>query len=283
MATIGLKHNKNKDNAANLRALQRVDKGIIQILAHTSHVAAYAFDLDRMRWRSMDVEGTMYIVKRSDKDPEYMLVILNRNNPDDMGKDITANLEFEVNEGYLMVRPNGDNAAIDAFWFHDTHEREVITALLQMLVESLKRGVPMTAKQFKAVERDMNRRHDAATKAANSPALKPADGGNNKKNKKKNSSANPKNNGVKNSPNNKNHGVKSKASPLPAQSVAAAAFVSAIDSKQLNGSSKQQNNQKKLMNVSELKAVLLDLVHDDTFVLALHAAYAAKQQHGGRR
>ena len=165
--TLRLKQNKNKAKSANLKALQRVDKGIAQILGHASHAAAYAFDLDRMRWRSMDVEGTMYIVRRSDKDPEYMLVILNRNNPDDLGKDVTTALEFEVNEGYLMVRPNGDNAAIDAFWFHDPHERHAITELLKRLVQSLKQGRPLTKKQLKAFEREMERKA-AKDKAARS-------------------------------------------------------------------------------------------------------------------
>eukprot|EP00941_MAST-03F_sp_MAST-3F-sp1_P002082 g2082.t1 len=253
--TLKLHHSQKKASAANLKALQRVDKKICAVLGYASYVAAYAFELDQMNWRAMDVEGTMYIVKRADNDPEYMLVILNRNNPDDMGKDITGFLDIEVNGGFVMVRPNQDNSAIDAFWFHDSGERDVVVELLQKLVQSIKKGVPLSKNDLKNFEKQREKvlkESLAAAKAKASPQLKPQKV--------------PPTSSKKNS---NSHKKKNKEQ----QNNVAKVFAKSITNGVTEATKKNNND---VMNIDEFKEVLLDLFHDDQFINALHSAYCSK-------
>lgn len=63
--------------AWNLKVLQRMDKQIIRIVGSACFVSIYDFDQDNKSWTKLDVEGTLFLVKRSAA-PFYRLVVLNR-------------------------------------------------------------------------------------------------------------------------------------------------------------------------------------------------------------
>lgn len=63
--------------AHSLRILQTIQKNALEILHDTSYVALYRFLEDDQRWIRMDIEGSSFITRNSDK-PAYSLIILNK-------------------------------------------------------------------------------------------------------------------------------------------------------------------------------------------------------------
>ena len=61
----------------NLKVLQRIDKQIVRVVGTACFVSIYDFDKDSKSWTKLDVEGTLFLVKRSSA-PFYRLIVLNR-------------------------------------------------------------------------------------------------------------------------------------------------------------------------------------------------------------
>lgn len=117
---------------ANLRVLQRQDPSIVDILGSATHVVLYEFVSPS--WQKLDVEGSLFLVKRRDM-PRFRLLVLNRNSNDNYSVDITDNFQVSEKDPYLMFKkPDG---TIQGIWFHNGPEREQIAALLQKVVKSL--------------------------------------------------------------------------------------------------------------------------------------------------
>jgi mRNA-decapping enzyme 1B len=117
---------------ANLRVLQRQDKSVDDILCSATHVVLYEFSASQ--WQKLDVEGSLFLVKRRDM-PRFQLLVLNRNSTDNYCVDISATFQVQNKDPYLMFR-KPDNT-IQGIWFHNGPEREQVAALLQKVVESL--------------------------------------------------------------------------------------------------------------------------------------------------
>ena len=117
---------------ANLRVLQRQDASVVDILGSATHVVLYEFASPS--WQKLDVEGSLFLVKKRDV-PRFRLLVLNRNSNENYQVDITPSFQVQEKDPYLMFRkPNG---SIQGIWFHDGSERQEMATLLQKVVQSL--------------------------------------------------------------------------------------------------------------------------------------------------
>ena len=135
---------------ANLRVLQRLDAQIVDLAITASHVVLYEFSLTTQQWVKKNVEGSLFVTKRSDV-PRFKLIISNRNSTENLEVGITSTFQMQVREPYLIFRDaasasnNNSNTAavtdeaIRGLWFHDGKEREQVHSYLENVVKSLQK------------------------------------------------------------------------------------------------------------------------------------------------
>jgi hypothetical protein len=100
----------------------------MRIMATASFVTVYEFHGGK--WKKLDVEGCMFLVRRSSS-PVFQLMVLNKMCPDD---HVTELGEIEVNDTYLMMStPTG----IQGYWFYDSQERQLVTLQIQKALNEL--------------------------------------------------------------------------------------------------------------------------------------------------
>jgi mRNA-decapping enzyme 1B len=80
MAGSGALVNKSESEKLTLNSLRRNDKTIEEIIETANHVSLYEFQLDTKAWKRRDVEGSLFVVKRSSQ-PRFQYIILNRLSP----------------------------------------------------------------------------------------------------------------------------------------------------------------------------------------------------------
>jgi len=157
---------------ANLRLLQRTccqsnnssnkttkNTTISDILATATHAVLYEFDAAQQNWKKCQTEGSLFLVTAvgaasSPSTTDYSIIILNRNSTDNFQLQITANLQLQHQEPYLILRmppPPPPSPAeqqqtttttaatvIWGIWFHSADERVAMYQVLQTVVATLK-------------------------------------------------------------------------------------------------------------------------------------------------
>jgi len=131
---------------ANLRVLQRIDSSIIDVISSATHVVLYEFNELAQAWEKRNVEGSLFVAKRSDA-PRFKLIVMNRNAKENLEIPLAAKFQMQVREPYLIFRlDNGEGqqhskekekTPIRGIWFHDGKEREVICNVLQKVMKVL--------------------------------------------------------------------------------------------------------------------------------------------------
>jgi mRNA-decapping enzyme 1B len=143
----------NKANLAearrttNLRVLHRLDPQIVDLAITATHVVLYEFNLSTQQWIKKNVEGSLFVVNRSDV-PRFKLIISNRNSTENLEVGITSTFQMQLREPYLIFRDSsssssggggGTDEAIRGLWFHDGKEREQLHSYLENVVKSLQK------------------------------------------------------------------------------------------------------------------------------------------------
>mmetsp|Transcript_22471 Transcript_22471/g.33880 ORF Transcript_22471/g.33880 Transcript_22471/m.33880 type:complete len:315 (-) Transcript_22471:125-1069(-) len=135
---------------ANLRVLQRLDPQIVDLAITASHVVLYQFSLETQQWIKRNVEGSLFVVKRSDM-PRFKLIVSNRNSTENLEVGITSTFQMQLREPYLIFRDSASSnnssgggggaadEAIRGLWFHDGKEREQVHSYLENVVKSLQK------------------------------------------------------------------------------------------------------------------------------------------------
>jgi len=125
----------------NLKVLKRFDPLVKEILGSASHVALYEFDLAGNKWERRNVEGSLFVLRRS-AEPEHQLFIMNKKSTDNFTEELSAGFTFEVQLPYLIYRSSSD--AVVGMWF--LHETECIETeqLLRQIMQSKRHPVPHT-------------------------------------------------------------------------------------------------------------------------------------------
>lgn len=123
---------------ANLRVLQRMDRNVVDVAITATHVVLYEYNTitKQSSWEKKNVEGTLFVTKRSDA-PRFKLIVLNRNSTENLEIPITAVLQMQVKDPYLILRDSPESTEFLGIWFHDGNERGQIASYLEQVVNSL--------------------------------------------------------------------------------------------------------------------------------------------------
>ncbi|CAH9070795.1 unnamed protein product [Cuscuta europaea] len=132
----------NSTKLLNLTVLQRMDPFVEEILLTAAHVAFYEFNTVASQWSRKDVEGSLFVVKRTSQ-PRFQFIVMNRRHADNLVEDLLGDFEFEVQTPYLLYR----NAAeeVNGIWFYYEHECEAVGNLFTRIFNAYSR-VPTKSK-----------------------------------------------------------------------------------------------------------------------------------------
>ncbi|CAI5734262.1 unnamed protein product [Peronospora destructor] len=130
-----------QSNAMNLQVLKRQDADVIEIVDTASHVVMYEFDQDAKSWKRKDVEGCLFVVKRSSS-PRLQICVNNRLSTANMTLALDGRLRVDNVDSFLILRsPDltySSGFAIYGVWFFPEEDRAKILQLLQSLIQTLK-------------------------------------------------------------------------------------------------------------------------------------------------
>ena len=122
-----------------LSALQKVDPAIVAILTGSPHVAVYIFPQGAKQWERKNIEGPLYLVRRSTL-PQFSFIILNRKENSHMVEMIDLNFEFQNQEPYIIFRNSKAPVPMPhGMWFKSTEDRERVWQHFQTIKDTLKR------------------------------------------------------------------------------------------------------------------------------------------------
>ena len=126
---------------ANLRVLQRIDPDVVDLAITATHVVLYEFNNGKRTWEKKNVEGSLFVTKRSSA-PRFKIIVLNRSSTENLEVPITASFQMQVKEPYMIFRDGSpskgaSDETIRGIWFHDGKERGQIASYLEQVVKSL--------------------------------------------------------------------------------------------------------------------------------------------------
>ncbi|VFR02725.1 unnamed protein product [Cuscuta campestris] len=145
---------RNSTKLLNLTVLQRTDPFIEEILLTAAHVTFYEFNIETSQWSRKDVEGSLFVVKRTSQ-PRFQFIVMNRRNADNLVEDLLGDFEYDVQVPYLLYR----NAAqeVNGIWFYNAHECEEVSNLFNRIINAYskvptKSKVPPVTSKFEELE-----------------------------------------------------------------------------------------------------------------------------------
>lgn len=119
---------------ANLKLLQRTCcPTIVDILVTATHVVLYEY---RSSWHKTTQEGTLFVVVKESQNNSNSnssnnnveLILLNRHSTDNFQVPITADLQVQQQEPFLMFK---HDHKVWGIWFHSSEERQQVFTVLQ--------------------------------------------------------------------------------------------------------------------------------------------------------
>ncbi|ESO06464.1 hypothetical protein HELRODRAFT_64880 [Helobdella robusta] len=124
----------------NLSVLQQKDPYIVSIADTASQVAAYSFNSSTNGWEKTNIEGTLFVYTRS-AIPVNGFMIINRLHLQDLIEPINKNLEFQLQDPFLLYKDSRNEcnkffeyfSAICGIWFYDRDECARIGQLMNRL------------------------------------------------------------------------------------------------------------------------------------------------------
>ncbi|KAG9470973.1 mRNA-decapping enzyme 1B isoform X2 [Eleutherodactylus coqui] len=115
-----------------LAALRRQDPYIQSIVDVASQVALYTFSHKANEWEKTEVEGTLFVYTRS-ASPKHGFTIMNRLSMENRTEPITKDLEFQLQDPFLLYR--NARFLIYGIWFYNKEECQRIAELMKNLTQ----------------------------------------------------------------------------------------------------------------------------------------------------
>jgi mRNA-decapping enzyme 1B len=138
---MALSINEEARKQANLRLLQKSDPTISDLLGSAAHVVLYNFSQESQSWEKSNVEGSLFLTSTTSNG--YILVILNRNAPENYKIQLTPDFQLQNSIPYLIFKQQQDaNVVIRGIWFPNDEERECMHGLLTQALLALKTAPP---------------------------------------------------------------------------------------------------------------------------------------------
>ncbi|RVE56710.1 hypothetical protein OJAV_G00224290 [Oryzias javanicus] len=113
-----------------LAALQRQDPYINNIVDVASQVALYTYNNRTNEWEKTEVEGTLFIYTRL-ASPRHGFTIMNRLSMDNLTEPITKDLDFQLQDPFLLYR--NARLVIHGIWFYDKEDCQRIAQRMKIL------------------------------------------------------------------------------------------------------------------------------------------------------
>jgi len=123
--------------AYDLMVLRRFDAHIEEILEMSPQVALYTFYSATSTWERKKIEGSLFVVKRTEP-PVFRFMVLNRLNTSNLLEEISDDLELQINGTNLLYRHK--NGVINSIWFYNDSEREKIHSSIQRIIAAIKKA-----------------------------------------------------------------------------------------------------------------------------------------------
>ncbi|KAM4711927.1 LOW QUALITY PROTEIN: mRNA-decapping enzyme 1B [Anableps anableps] len=115
-----------------LSALQRQDPYINNIVDVASQVALYTYNNRANEWEKTEVEGTLFIYTRL-ASPRHGFTIMNRLNMENLTEPITKDLDFQLQDPFLLYR--NARLVIHGIWFYDKQDCQRIAQRMRILTQ----------------------------------------------------------------------------------------------------------------------------------------------------
>ncbi|XP_060937225.1 mRNA-decapping enzyme 1B isoform X2 [Limanda limanda] len=115
-----------------LAALQRQDPYINDIVDVASQVALYTYNNRANEWEKTEVEGTLFIYTRL-ASPRHGFTIMNRLNMENLTEPITKDLDFQLQDPFLLYR--NARLVIHGIWFYDKVDCKRIAQRMTILTQ----------------------------------------------------------------------------------------------------------------------------------------------------
>ncbi|KRZ24590.1 mRNA-decapping enzyme 1A, partial [Trichinella pseudospiralis] len=125
----------------NTSTLRMFDKNIEEITDLAPNVVLYIYNPNVSRWTKSDIEGTLFICRRSVK-PYYCIVLLNRIHRRNLMEAIDHSLQVVEKDEFLLYKTDG--GIIGGLWFYQSSVRKAVYERLGNLIRLHKRelGLP---------------------------------------------------------------------------------------------------------------------------------------------
>ncbi|XP_004228459.1 mRNA-decapping enzyme-like protein [Solanum lycopersicum] len=145
---------QNSTKLLNLTVLQRIDPFVEEILITAAHVTLYEFNIDNSQWSRKDVEGSLFVVKRSAQ-PRFQFIVMNRRNTDNLVEDLLGDFEFELQLPYLLYRNSSQE--VNGIWFYNSRECEEVANLFNRILSAYSKvptkfKLPTNQSEFEELE-----------------------------------------------------------------------------------------------------------------------------------
>ncbi|EUD70391.1 hypothetical protein YYG_04360 [Plasmodium vinckei petteri] len=121
------------------KMLKSIDIYITEIIMKSCFVTVYKMNENELKWKRADIEGFLYIVKRSLK-PFYRLIITNKKNENHLLEDINSNMNLSTDQNYIfykILNEENKSKSIYSLWFYSTEEKEKIYSVLKNIVGNI--------------------------------------------------------------------------------------------------------------------------------------------------
>ncbi|KAM9705405.1 mRNA-decapping enzyme 1B [Menidia menidia] len=115
-----------------LAALQRQDPYINNIVDVASQVALYTYNNRANEWEKTEVEGTLFIYTRQ-ASPRHGFTIMNRLNMENLTEPITKDLDFQLQDPFLLYR--NARLVIHGIWFYDKQDCQRVAQKMRTLTQ----------------------------------------------------------------------------------------------------------------------------------------------------
>lgn len=121
----------NTETQINLKTLQRVDSNIVEIIDNASQVAIYKYERKLEEWEGTEIEGTLFLYRRS-LPPHHGFIIVNRKNTTNFIESITSDMQFQLQEPYLLYKNHSGD--IIGSWFYEQNDLKRIMKKIQTII-----------------------------------------------------------------------------------------------------------------------------------------------------
>lgn len=118
----------------NLKCLQKLFKGILDITCMSKYSTVYFFDTTALIWLKCDMAGPFFICTSSEPADSIKLIMLNQVNNKDLEISSTTIQSIKLNEAQNMIYIKMKTGDYRGLWFYEKSELQEIYTYLEVFL-----------------------------------------------------------------------------------------------------------------------------------------------------